>query len=80
MSQANLDVSIADLVHRIGKTYELILEHKSPSKINSMKDVLVQISQVVQECAQFISNYSKTKNFCTSSHTLSILCNDLSSS
>ena len=30
-----------------------------------MLDVLVQISQVMQECAQFISKYSETKSFCT---------------
>ena len=80
MSQANLDASIADLIHRIRNTYELILKYKSPSKINSMKDVLVQLAQVVQECAQFISNYSKIKNFCTLSPELLILCNGSSSS
>ncbi|KAL4078980.1 WD40-repeat-containing domain protein [Scleroderma yunnanense] len=63
LSQANLDASISDLISRIKQTYELILGYKSPSKINSMKDVLVQISQVVQECAQFISRYSETKSF-----------------
>lgn len=31
-----------------------------------MQDVLVQIAQVVQECAQFMSKYSETKSFCTS--------------
>ncbi|KAL4064052.1 hypothetical protein V8B97DRAFT_1349523 [Scleroderma yunnanense] len=63
LSQANLDASIADLVYRIKQTYELILENRSPAKINSMKDILVQIAQVVQECAQFISRYSDTKSF-----------------
>ncbi|KAL4062345.1 hypothetical protein J3A83DRAFT_1866001 [Scleroderma citrinum] len=70
LSQANLDASIADLVYRIKQTYELILENRSPAKINSMKDILVQIAQVVQECAQFISRYSDTKSFCTSSPAL----------
>ena len=31
-----------------------------------MKDVLAEIAQVVQECAQFIAKYSETKSFCTS--------------
>ena len=30
-----------------------------------MKDVLVDIAQVIQECAQFITKYSETKSFCT---------------
>ena len=29
-----------------------------------MKDVLVEIAQVIQECAQFIMKYSETKIFC----------------
>jgi len=34
-------------------------------KINSIQNVLIQIAQVMQECAQFVSKYSETKNFCT---------------
>ncbi|KAL4076498.1 hypothetical protein V8B97DRAFT_1941395 [Scleroderma yunnanense] len=61
LSQANLDTSIGDLMLRIGKIYELILENKFT--INVMRGVLIQIAQVVHECAQFISRYSETKNF-----------------
>ena len=67
LSQANLDASITDLVIRIKQIYELILENKSPTKINATKDVLLEIAQVIQECAQFIAKYSETTNFCTSS-------------
>jgi len=49
----------------IERTYELVLENRSSSKINATKDVLVDIAQVVQECAQFITKYSETKTFCT---------------
>ena len=31
-----------------------------------MQDILVQIAQVMQECAQFISKYSETESFCRS--------------
>ena len=65
MSQANLDTSIGDLLAKVKQTYELILDNTSSSKINATKDVLLQIAQVVQECAQFIAKYSETKNFCT---------------
>ncbi|KIM69301.1 hypothetical protein SCLCIDRAFT_19907 [Scleroderma citrinum Foug A] len=61
--QASLDASIRDLVTRIEQTYELILENRSSSKINATKDVLVEIAQVIQECAQFITKYSETKTF-----------------
>ena len=67
MSQANLDASIVDLLAKIKQTYELILENMSSSKINATKGVLLQIAQVVQECAQFIAKYSETKSFCSSS-------------
>ena len=65
LSQANLDGSIADLIIRIGQTYELILENRSSSQINAMKKVLVEIAQVIQECAQFIAKYAETTSFCT---------------
>ena len=42
LSQANLDASVTVLVIRIKQTYELILENKSPAKINATKDVLLK--------------------------------------
>ena len=65
LSQANLDSSIKELIDRIKRIYELILKNMSPSKINAKKDVLVEIAQVVQECAEFIAKYSETTSFCT---------------
>ena len=64
LSQTSFDASVGDLVTSIQQTYELILENRSLSKINSSKDVLVQIAQVVQECSQFVIKYSETKSFC----------------
>jgi len=64
LTQANLDEAIATLLSRVRRTYELILENKSSAKINAMKDVLVQIAQIIRECAFFISQYSETKSFC----------------
>lgn len=75
LSQANLDMSMMDLISRVKQIYELILEYSSPSRINSMKDVLVQIAQVIHECAQFISHYSETKSFCT--YLCILLCRSL---
>jgi len=67
LSQASFDASIGGLVTGIERTYGLILENTSSPKINAMKDVLVEIAQVVQECAQFVTKYSETKAFCTPS-------------
>ena len=64
LSQVNLDASIRDLITRVKQTYELILENMSPSKINAKRDVIVEIAQDIQECAQFIAKYSETRNFC----------------
>ena len=65
-SQPSLDASIGDLVTTIERTYELVMINKDSSKINATKDILVEIAQVVQECAQFVTKYSETKAFCTS--------------
>ena len=64
LSQASLDASIGSLVTTIEQTYELVMDNRASSKINATKDVLVEITQVVQECTQFITKYSETKTFC----------------
>ena len=64
LSQTSFDTSIGDLVTGIQQAYELILENRSLSKINSSKDVLVEIAQVVQEGSQFVIKYSETETFC----------------
>ena len=64
LSQMSLDASVGGLANGIQQAYELILENRSPSKINPSKEVLVEIAQIVQECVQFIVNYSEIKIFC----------------
>ena len=65
MSQANLDAPIGDHLAKVNQTYELTQDNTSSSKINATKDVLLQIVQIVQECAQRIAKYSETKSFGT---------------
>jgi len=60
---AGIDTSLRGLVTTIEQTY-LILESRSSSKINAMKDVLLEIAQIIQECAQFIMKYLETKTSC----------------
>ena len=64
LSQTSFDTSMGDLVTGIQQAYGLMLENRSLSKINSSKDVLVEIAQVLQECSQFVIKYSEIKNFC----------------
>ena len=64
LSQTSFDASIGNLVAGIHQVYELILENGSPSKINSSKNVLVEIAQAVQECSQFVMKYPEIENFC----------------
>ena len=60
----NLDTPIAELVPQIKRTYEVILDNMTLPKINAKRDVLVEIAQAMQECAQFIAKYSDITNFC----------------
>ena len=55
-----------ELITRIKRIYEVILENNSLLKINAVDYVLVEIAQVMQECAQFIAKYSETASFCAS--------------
>ena len=64
LSQTNLEAPIGDLVTGIQQAYELIMANGSPSKINSSKDLLVEITQVIRNCLQFVMKYSETKHFC----------------
>ena len=60
----DLDEDVNDLLAKISETYHFLMADETVSAIDIMKETLAQIAQVVQECAQFITNYSKTKKFC----------------
>ena len=62
--QANLDQLISNLLLKVLKVYELLLEEDTLSNLDMMKDTLARIAQVIGNCAQFIKNYSETKCFC----------------
>ena len=64
LSQRSLDASMGNLVAGVHEAYKLILENRSPSKINFSKNVLVAIVQVVQECSQFVIKYPEIQTFC----------------
>ena len=64
IAQANLDDSVSSLLSKIRSVYEFLLEEDTKANLDVMKDTLACIAQVVSTSAQFIENYSKTKNFC----------------
>ena len=53
------------LVPQIKRTSGLILGNMTPPKISAKQDILLDIAQAMQECAQFIAKYSDTTIFCT---------------
>ena len=74
ISNTDLDEDVNDLLAKISETYHFLIADETIPAFDIMKETLAQIAQVVQECAQFITNYSKTKKFCmcfsTSLHLL----------
>ena len=64
ITQANLDNSISSLLEKVRSVYEFLLQGDTLSRFDARKDTLGQIAQVISNCAQFIKDYSETKNFC----------------
>ena len=69
LSQANLDEDMNDLLAKISLTYLFLVKKETLDAIDIMKENVAQISQVVQQCAQFTANYSETKKFCMRLHS-----------
>ena len=65
----NLDEDMNNLLAKISQTYHFLMADETLAAIDIMKEVLAQIAQVVQQCAQFIANYSETKKFCMRPHS-----------
>ncbi|KAI6039348.1 hypothetical protein EDC04DRAFT_1756709 [Pisolithus marmoratus] len=63
ISQANLDSAISALVEKLVFVYELLLEEDTMKNIDDMKDTLAKVAQAVSVAAQFVVNYTETKNF-----------------
>ena len=70
----DLDEDVNNLLTKICETYHFLIADETIPAFDIMKETLAHIAQVVQECAQFTTNYSETKKFCmhfsTSLHLL----------
>jgi hypothetical protein len=65
LAQRNRDNAIRELLEKLGEVYSFT-QDEMLGKISSMDPILGKISQQTRECANFIKNYSETKNFCES--------------
>jgi hypothetical protein len=65
LAQRNRDNAIRELLEKLGEVYSFT-QDEMLGKISSMHPILGKISQQTRECADFIKNYSETKNFCES--------------
>ncbi|KAL4074511.1 WD40-repeat-containing domain protein [Scleroderma yunnanense] len=60
--QANIDNLVSGLLPKIQNVYEFLLEPDTLAHLDAMKDTLAHIAQVINDCAQFIKNYSEIKS------------------
>ncbi|KIO07954.1 hypothetical protein M404DRAFT_378001 [Pisolithus tinctorius Marx 270] len=63
LNQVNLDRDVADLLDTVKTVYGFLLEDDTIRKIDSMKETLGKIAQVISDAARFIKSYSETKIF-----------------
>ncbi|KAL4062780.1 WD40-repeat-containing domain protein [Scleroderma yunnanense] len=63
IGQANLDQSVSSLLEKIQRVYKFLLEEDTLANLDTMKDTLARIAHVISNSAQFIKDYSETKNF-----------------
>jgi hypothetical protein len=63
LAQADRDAAVLELLKKLDQVYTFMAQDQMLGQISSMRMVLGQISQQTLECAQFIKNYSETKNF-----------------
>jgi hypothetical protein len=64
LAQADRDAALLKLLEKIHEVYSFMTQDEKLKQILSMHAILGKISQQTHECAQFITNYSETKNFC----------------
>jgi hypothetical protein len=66
LAQVDRDKAVLALINKMTQVYEFICQEETLDQISSMHIIIGQISQQTLECAHFIRDYSKTKDFCES--------------
>src|SRR6267154_3048778 len=67
LAQADRDQAVDDLLKKLEEVYGFMTQDKTLDQIESMHNIVAQITQQTLECARFIRDYSEMKNFCESS-------------
>ncbi|KAL4066459.1 WD40-repeat-containing domain protein [Scleroderma yunnanense] len=62
VTQANLNKSVSNLLEKIQCVYNFLLEEDTLANLDTMKDTLGSIAQVISSCAQFVKNYSEIES------------------
>src|SRR5437899_789403 len=65
LDQSSCDESVFALPAKVQEVYEFLLEKDTLEYINTKGHILVEIAQVVGNCAEFIAKYSQRKDFGT---------------
>ncbi|KAG2355056.1 hypothetical protein BDR07DRAFT_1427460 [Suillus spraguei] len=63
LAQADRDTAILGLLQKLADVYKFITEDERLRQLSSIHPVLGQISEQTLQCANFIRDYSETKNF-----------------
>ncbi|KAG2335746.1 hypothetical protein BDR05DRAFT_1006495 [Suillus weaverae] len=64
LAQTDRDQRIFRLLEKLGQVYNFMMEDSTLGGIPSMQSIIGRLVQQTLECAQFIKDYSATKNFC----------------
>ncbi|KAG6332422.1 hypothetical protein ID866_6668 [Astraeus odoratus] len=63
LDQDSYDESVSALLTKVQEVYEFLQEEDTLQHIQEREQILLQIAQVVSNCAEFISKYSEKKSF-----------------
>ncbi|KAL4065636.1 WD40-repeat-containing domain protein [Scleroderma yunnanense] len=63
IAQAKLDNAVSALLPQLQHVYGFLCEKGTLTKIDTKKDVLACIAQVISHCVQFIKDYADTRKF-----------------
>jgi hypothetical protein len=66
LDQAERDDSVQSLLKKLEEVYHFMLQDDTLGRISSKRNIAERIAQQTLECARFIRDYAKHKNFCKS--------------
>lgn len=64
ITQAKVDAAVSGLLPKLQQVYEFLCEDRTLTKVDTMKETLARIAQVINDCTQFIKSYADIKSYC----------------